>query len=327
QDSYQGIASAMPQVHRNQTPLQGLNPLRTFLSTLAGQVFHLFLIDLKPFGFFHVPAQVGNEQAEQIVLLAFEERLADIVLLFGEFLFRRRLFFEQLSDHAIAAGSDRPANLARRQRKDRTRASHGADVGNLSIGQNQIARLHRRTQIFGSFLQIMLSLGAVGEFLRLLLQQKTGALVLELALDLRTNLFERGRGRGPYGEQLENHVALRDLHNIGRGFVGFVEDGIHKLRIRSQSGQAIGSAEEFGGDGSLTLGGGGRVESGSTRLAEQSVRCRFGGVRRFLLLYLLFNLTLHLGESLEMSLLLVFDADDMEAVTALHQIAGLTLAE
>src|ERR1019366_7092000 len=143
----------------------------------------------------------------------------------------------------------------------------------------------------------------------------------------RTNLFERGRSRGLYAEQLENHVALWDRHHIGRGLLGFVEDGIHKLWIRSQSGQAIGSAEEFGADRSLTFGGGCLVESVSTRLAEQGVRCRFGRARRFLLLHFLFDLALHLGQHLEMSLLLVFHADDMEAVTALDQVAGLSFAE
>jgi hypothetical protein len=36
-------------------------------------------------------------------------------------------------------------------------------------------------------------------------------------------------------------------------------------------------------------------------------------MRRFLLLHLLFDLALHLGERLEVGLLLVFDADDMES--------------
>src|SRR6266436_1914122 len=141
--------------------------------------------------------------------------------------------------------------------------------------------------------QIVRSLGAVGKFLRLLLQQKAGALVLELALDARTNLFERRRSRGLYGEQLENYIALWDLHHIGRSLVRFAEDSLHKLRIRGQSRQVIGSAKEFCANGSLTLGGSCFVESVRTRLAEQSVRCRFSSARRFLLLHFFFDLTLH----------------------------------
>jgi len=58
-----------------------------------------------------------------------------------------------------------PLILARLQEKIALAASHRADVGHLAIGRNQFARLHGRTQIFGSFFQIVRSLGAVGEFL------------------------------------------------------------------------------------------------------------------------------------------------------------------
>src|SRR5271163_2937137 len=173
----------------------------------------------------------------------------------------------------------------------------------------------------------MIRLGAIGELLGFLLQQKTSALVLELVLDPRTNLFERGCGRRPHSEQLENDIALRDLRHIRRSLVCFAEDGLHKLWIRGQSGQVIGSAEKVGGDCSLTLRGSGSVEPVSTCLAEESVCRCFGGVRRFLLLYFLFDLAFHLGERLEMSLLFVFDTDDMKAVAALNQVAGLPLAE
>src|SRR2546430_14015497 len=87
--------------------------LRAFLPAVPGQVFHFFLIDLEPVGFFHVLAQVRNEQPEQIVLLGFEERLADLIFLLREFLIRRYLFFQKLSDHAIAAGGDRRGEFSR----------------------------------------------------------------------------------------------------------------------------------------------------------------------------------------------------------------------
>ena len=173
----------------------------------------------------------------------------------------------------------------------------------------------------------MVRFGAVGEFLRLLLQQKASAFVLELTLNLRTNFFKRGRSRRLYAEQLEHHITLWDLHNIRRSLVRFAEHGFRKLRIRGHSGQSIGPAEEVSGYRSLTFCRSRLVESVSTRLAKESIRRRFGGARRFLLLHFLFNLALHLGEGLEMGCLFVFDADDVEAVTALDEVAGLSFAE
>src|ERR1700691_5097391 len=72
--------------------------LRTLLSGLPSQVFHLLLIDLEPLRLFHVLAQVGNKQSKQIVLFGFEERLADLVFLGSKFRIRGCLFFEQLCD-------------------------------------------------------------------------------------------------------------------------------------------------------------------------------------------------------------------------------------
>ncbi len=80
---------------------------------LPSQVFHLFLIDLEPVGLFHVLAEVRDEQPEQIVLFGLQERLADLIFLRGEFLIRRYLFFQKLSDHAIATGSDRRVRRSR----------------------------------------------------------------------------------------------------------------------------------------------------------------------------------------------------------------------
>ena len=50
--------------------------------------------------------------------MSLEERLAYLIFLRGEFLISRYLFFEKLSDHAIATGSDRAADVARLQRED-----------------------------------------------------------------------------------------------------------------------------------------------------------------------------------------------------------------
>src|SRR5208282_3642669 len=86
-------------------------------------------------------------------------------------------------------------------------------------------------------------------------------------------------------------------------------------------------AEEIGSDRSLSFGGRGGVKSGGTRLAQQGVRGRLRGARRFLLLHFLCDLALHLGQRLEMGVLLVFDADDLETEAALNQVAGLSLGE
>src|SRR5256886_14868002 len=120
--------------------------LRTFLPALPGQVFHFFLIDLEPVGFFHVLAQVRNEQSEQIVLLGFEERLADLIFLLREFLIRRYLFFQKLSDHAIAASGDRRANFTGLQGEDRTPPRHLTAFAKLPLGRHQPAGFHGRTQ-------------------------------------------------------------------------------------------------------------------------------------------------------------------------------------
>src|SRR5258708_23666634 len=137
-----------------------ISSLRAFLATLPCQILHLFLINLEPVGLFHVLAQVRNEQPEQIVLFGFKERLPDPIFLRDEFLIRRYLLFQKLTDHAIAAGGGRPADIAWLQCEDRARASHRSDVRDLAIGRNQVARLHGRTQILGSFLQIVRRLGA-----------------------------------------------------------------------------------------------------------------------------------------------------------------------
>ena len=70
--------------------------------------------------------------------------------------------------------------------------------------------------------------GAVGKFLRLLLEQEAGTLVLELGLNARPNFFKcRGRRR-TYRQKLENYIALRNLRDIGGRFIGLIEDSIHE---------------------------------------------------------------------------------------------------
>ena len=87
------------------------------------------------------------------------------------------------------------------------------------------------------------------------------------------------------------------------------------------------AAEEFGRDRLQAFGGCRLVEPVGARLAEQGVRSGFGGARRLLLLYFFFNFGFHFGQRLEVGVLLVFDADDVEAITALDQIAGLAFGE
>ena len=97
--------------------------------------------------------------------------------------------------------------------------------------------------------------------------------------------------------------------------------------VGSEPRQAVLAAEEIRGHDVGALGRGGFVETVGARLAQQRVGRDFGGVLRLFLFDFAFDLALHLGQRLDVSFLLVFDADDVEPVAALHQVAGLSLGE
>jgi len=71
------------------------------------------------------------------------------------------------------------------------------------------------------------------------------------------------------------------------------------------------AAEEVGGHCGLTLCDCGFVDSVGTCLTEQGIRSRFCGAGRFLQLHFFFNFALHFSEHLDMSFLLIFNADDV----------------
>src|SRR5882757_1540911 len=87
------------------------------------------------------------------------------------------------------------------------------------------------------------------------------------------------------------------------------------------------AAEEFSCHHVSALGGRGFVEPVGACLAQQGVRCYFGGARSFLFLYLSFNLALYFGQRFDMSFLFVFHADDVKTIAAFNQIAGLSFGE
>jgi len=51
---------------------------------------------------------------------------------------------------------------------NRSLSRHRSDIGTCPSGETNSPRLHRSAQLFGRFFQIMVRLGAVGEFCRLL---------------------------------------------------------------------------------------------------------------------------------------------------------------
>jgi len=277
--------------------------LRTFLRALPRQVFHLFLIDLEAVGFFHVLRRFVTEQAEQIVLLGFEQRLANFVFLGGKLLIGGSCLSRSWATAPLPAARIGPLISPVSGKRWHWRCSSNR-CRDLPIGRNQVARFHRRTQFLGRFFQIVVRFGAVGKFLRLLVQQKSGTFVFELRPQPSNESLRTWASRRPNGKQLEHYVALRDLHHIGRSLFRFAKNGIHKLRTRPDSGKVIAAAEEVGGGPRSAPWQ--RPPDQILRCApgEQSVRRHFGGMRYLLLFNLLFDLALDLGERLEVGFLL-----------------------
>jgi hypothetical protein len=70
---------------------------------------------------------------------------------------------------------------------------HGADVGHLAIGENEIAGLHAGAKLPGGALQIVFGLGAIGELLNFLGEKRVRLIVLEFFFDFGANFFEGWR--------------------------------------------------------------------------------------------------------------------------------------
>src|SRR5437899_6706074 len=77
--------------------------LALFAALSAGQVLHLFLVDLDLPGLLHLITQVGDKQAEKLLLLVLQKRIADLVFLGGKVLRSRFLLLQERQDGARAA--------------------------------------------------------------------------------------------------------------------------------------------------------------------------------------------------------------------------------
>src|SRR5712691_6797957 len=105
----------------------------------------------------------------------------------------------------------------------------------------------------------MLSFSSIRQFLRLLGQQNTGALVFELIFHPRTDLFKCRRGRRLHGEQFEDRVSMRKWSKIWRAFFARTENYIHKFRRGTHARETVGTAEKIGCDYLQAFGCGGFV--------------------------------------------------------------------
>src|SRR5438128_10338399 len=78
----------------------------------ATQSLHFFLVDFYLAGLLHLLAQVGDEQAKQLVLLLLQQRISNFVFLGCEVGVRGLLLLEHLEDRTIRSAVDRTADLA-----------------------------------------------------------------------------------------------------------------------------------------------------------------------------------------------------------------------
>ena len=79
--------------------------------------------------------------------------------------------------------------------RHRGAARHGTDVRDLPVGQHEVTGLDGCASFFGGLLQVMLGLGAIGQFLGLLRKQGGNAFVPEFVFDAAANLFETSESR------------------------------------------------------------------------------------------------------------------------------------
>src|ERR1017187_8292957 len=129
----------------------------------TGQRFHFFLVNLDFARLLHLLAQVGNEQPEEFLLLALQQRIANLVALGREVSLGWGLHVCYCNDHSVFTPVDRPPDVSRLHFEgNRSLSRHRSNIRNLSIGRNELARLHRGAQLFCRFLLLLLCVGGVG---------------------------------------------------------------------------------------------------------------------------------------------------------------------
>src|ERR1700722_10079289 len=306
----------------------GMSQLHSRLAGGATQSFHFFLVDLDLPRLLHLVAKARNEKAEKFLLLALQQRVADLIALGGIIGVGGLVILQQRKDHAVRAAGDGTADVSGLHRKgDCSLAAHRSQIRNLTVGQNRVAGLHGGAQFLGGAFQIMLGFGAIGKFLGFLRKQNPRPFVLELFFHAASNLFKCGRGRGLNAEQLKHYDSLRCRRYVWRRLLGRGKYRVHELVRRPQSRQQILAGKKVGSDYRNTLRRGGCIDSLRLRLLQQ----RFGLLLRHLLSFLLFqdrlDLALHLVERLYVRVLLVVHAYDVKTVKTLDHVADLTLGQ
>src|SRR5579859_216779 len=181
----------------NRIPAARENAMSSLHSRLVAgfaERLQFLVVALNLAGLGHLVNEIRYEEAKTLLLLGLHQSVANLVALGGKVRVRGRLVFEQLKYGRIRATIDGTADFSGLHGEGYgSLTRHGADIGNLSVGQNQIAGLVGSAEFFGGALEIMFRLGPIGELLSLLTQQLPGALVLEFLFDLAAN-FLKGRG-------------------------------------------------------------------------------------------------------------------------------------
>src|SRR5437868_12314269 len=138
-------------------------PLHPLFGSRAGQGLHLFLVDLDLAGFLHLIAQVGYKESEDLLLLALEELVTNLVALARVIGVGRLLRLCYREHRRVRSAIDRTTDVPGLHVEcDRSLARHRTDVWNLAIRKHQVAGLHGCAQFLRGSLQVMLSLGAIG---------------------------------------------------------------------------------------------------------------------------------------------------------------------
>ena len=127
-------------------------------------------------------------------------------------------------------------------------SGHRADVGNLAIGRNEVARLDHGAEFLGRFFQVVGRLSSVRKLLCLLREQHPGTLILEFFFHARTNFLKAGSSRRLHAQQFINGIALRKPCHVWRRLLARTENGVHKLRRRANPWQAGIAREEVSRD-------------------------------------------------------------------------------
>src|SRR5580692_1091039 len=118
-------------------------PLHSRFAAGAGQRFEFVFVSLDLAGLGHLVDQVRDEEAKTLLLLALQELVANLIALGGVVGFRRKLALEYLKHDSISAIADRAADFPGfHSEGNGCLTGHGTYVGNLAVGQDEIAGLH-----------------------------------------------------------------------------------------------------------------------------------------------------------------------------------------